>query len=274
MPTAFLRFYAELNDFLPEDQRQTESSYSFKDGVSVREMIECLGVPDTQVDLILVNGRSVDFSYVARDGDRISFYPMFEALNIRPLVRLHRRPLRQVRFVLDNHLGKLAKYLRLLGFDSLYRNDYHDKELAQISVAERRILLTRDRDLLRRKEITHAYFVQATDPQEQLTEVVASLDLSGAAKPFSRCLRCNDLLEPVAREAVIERLPARVRESYGMASANDKVQSTKHRALSNSSNEFHLCPKCQRLYWKGSHYERMRALVERMVQPWSLLSAR
>jgi uncharacterized protein with PIN domain len=264
MPTAFLRFYAELNDFLPENRKQTESTYSFNDGVSVKEMIECLGVPHTQVDLILVNGRSVDFSYVASDGDRISFYPMFEALNIRPLVRLRRRPLRQVRFVLDNHLGKLAKYLRLLGFDSLYRNDYHDKELAQLSVAERRILLTRDRNLLRRKEISHGYFVQATDPNQQLSEVVARLDLSSAAKPFSRCLRCNDLLEPVAREAVIERLPARIRENYAMPSANDKAQCTKHKALS-SSNEFHLCPTCQRLYWKGSHYERMRALVERIL---------
>src|SRR5262245_9572194 len=266
MPTAFLRFYAELNDFLPEDRRQTESRYSFKDEVPVREMIERLGVPHTQVDLILVNGRSVDFCYVVRDGDCISFYPMFEAFNIGPLVRLRRRPLRQVHFVVDNHLGKLAKYLRLLGFDSLYRNDYHDKELVQISVAERRILLTRDRDLLRRKEITHVLFVQATDPQQQLSEVVASLDLSGAATPFSRCLHCNNLLEPVAREAVIERLPARVRDDYDNGSAKDKGQSTKYKALSNSSNEFHLCPMCQRVYWKGSHYKRMRAFVERILR--------
>src|SRR5262245_17143905 len=128
MQTAFLRFYAELNDFLPEDRRQAESSYSCKGGVSVGALIEALGVPHTQVDLILVDGRSVDFSYVVRDHDRISFYPMFEALNINPLVRLRRRPLRQVRFVADNHLGKLARYLRLLGFDSLYRNDYRSEE--------------------------------------------------------------------------------------------------------------------------------------------------
>jgi len=265
MPTAFLRFYAELNDFLSEDRRQTESSYPFKDGVSVSEMICRLGVPDTQVDLILVDGRSVDFSYVVRDGDRISFYPMFEALNISPLVRLRPRPLRQVRFVADNHLGKLAKYLRLLGFDSLYRNDYDDKELAQISVAERRILLTRDRDLLRRKEITHGYVVQATDPKQQLSEVVSSLDLSDVATPFSRCLRCNDLLESVAREVVIERLPTSLREGYDNRRAEDKQESTKYQALSKSSNEFHLCPTCQRVYWRGSHYERMKAFVETIL---------
>src|SRR5262249_26639389 len=248
------------------DRRQTESRYSFKDQVSVREMIERLGVPHTLVDLILVDGRSVDFAHVVREGDRISFYPMFEAFNISPLVRLRQRPLRQVRFVLDNHLGKLAKYLRLLGFDSLYRNDYDDKELTQVSVAERRILLTRDRDLLRRKEITHVYFVQATDPKQQLSEVVASLDLFSAATPSSRCLRCNDLLEPVTREVVIEKLPARVREGYEMHTADDKGEGTKYKALNNSSNEFHVCPNCQRVYWKGSHYERMRAFVERILR--------
>jgi len=229
-------------------------------------MIDRLGVPHPEVDLILVNGRSVDFSYIVRDSDRISFYPVFEALNISPLVRLRSRPLRKVRFVVDNHLGKLAKYLRLLGFDSLYRNDYHDKALAEISVAERRILLTRDRDLLRRKEITHVYFVQATDPKQQLSEVVGSLDLSGAATPFSRCLRCNDLLEPVAREVVIERLLTRVREGYAIRSAKGKGESTKYKALTDSSNEFQLCPKCQRVYWRGSHYERMRAFVERTLR--------
>src|SRR5436853_1487895 len=123
MPTAFFRFYAELNDFLPAD-RQVESSWSFEGRVSIKEMIELLGVPHTEVDLILVEGQPVDFSYIVRDGDRISVYPVFEALNIAPLVRLRAHPLREVRFVLDNHLGKLATYLRLLGFDAVYRDDY------------------------------------------------------------------------------------------------------------------------------------------------------
>jgi len=179
MPRAFLRFYAELNDFLPENIRQTESNYSFEDRISVKEMIESLGVPHTEVDLILVDGHSVDFSYHVRDGERISVYPVFEALDVAPLVRLRPHPLRQVRFVLDNHLGKLATYLRLLGFDALYRNDYEDETLVQISVAERRILLTRDRALLSRKELTHGYCVLATSAEEQLIEVVERLDLSG-----------------------------------------------------------------------------------------------
>ena len=192
MPTAFFRFYAELNDFLPADIRQIELTHVFEHQLSVKEMIGSLGVPHANVDLILVDGRSVDFSYIVRDGDRISVYPVFEALNIAPLVRLRLHPLRELRFVLDNHLGKLATYLRLLGFDALYHDDYfssspfgrgqgegrsYDEILVQISVAERRILLTRDRALLRRKEITHGYCVLATDPEQQLIEVIERFDL-------------------------------------------------------------------------------------------------
>jgi len=187
MPRAFLRFYAELNEFLPENIRQTESNYSFEDRISVKEMIESLGVPHTEVDLILVDGHSVGSSYVVRDGERISVYPVFEALNIAPLVRLRPRPLRVVRFVVDRHLGELAASLRLLSFDVLYRNDHDEEILIQISVADKRILLTRDRDLLSRKEITHGYCVHATDPEQQLREVIERFDLSGFVKPFTPC---------------------------------------------------------------------------------------
>jgi uncharacterized protein len=284
MPTAFLRFYAELNDFLPADRRYVESPYSldepirgnsptnrgphagsprgvveregvahltdftnqvFEDTkVSVEEIIESLGVPPTEVDLILANGESVDFSHIVRDGERISIYPVFEALNITPLVRLRPHPLRQLRFVLDNHLGKLATFLRILGFDALYRNNYNNDALVQISVGERRILLTRDRGLLGRKEITHGYRVLSTNPEKQLIEVVQRFDLSRAARPFTRCLRCNDLLQSITKEAVGERLPPKTREAY---------------------DDFHICLSCQRLYWEGPHYQRMKELVKRIL---------
>ena len=244
MATVFFRFYAELNDFLPAGKRQIEFVYSFEHPVSIKDMIESLGVSHTQVDLILVEGQPVDFSYIVRDGDLISVYPVFEGLNIAPLVRLRPRPLRDVRFVLDNHLGTLARYLRLLGFDTLYRNDYEDQILAQLSVEERRILLTRDRDLLKRARVTHGYCVRATDSEQQLIEVVRRFDLSETATPFNRCLLCNVLLEPVSKEAISDRLPPKVREHY---------------------NEFHICRACERLYWKGSHYERMKEFVNRIL---------
>jgi len=244
MAKALVRFYAELNDFLSADRRYVESTYSFEHQTSVKQMIEAFGVPHTDVDLILVNERSVDFSHILQNGERISVYPVFETLNIAPLIRLRSKPLRELRFVLDNHLGKLAGYLRLLGFDTLYQNDYGNGVLVEISVAEKRILLTRDRDLLKRKAITRGYCVEATNAEWQLIEIVARFDLAGLAKPFTRCLRCNDVLQPMAKEAIIERLPPKVSENY---------------------DEFYICSSCRRVYWKGSHYERMKEFVDRIL---------
>jgi uncharacterized protein with PIN domain len=245
MKQAWFRFYAELNDFLPAAQRQTAFAHSFEGRVSVKHLIEALGVPHPEVDLVLVNGRSVDFSYLVQDGDRISVYPVFESMDITPLVRVRPQPLREPRFVLDTHLGRLATYLRMLGFDTLYQNDYPDEELAQISSQEARILLTRDRGLLKRSAVTHGYCVRETDPREQVREVLRRFDLFGAVQPFQRCLRCNGVLQPVAREAIVERLPPKTREYY---------------------DEFQMCQGCGRVYWKGSHYKRMQRLIERVLR--------
>jgi uncharacterized protein len=240
-----LRFYAELNDFLPPDRREVTFARVLKEHASVKDVIEALGVPHTEVDLVLVNGESVDFSYLVRDGDRISVYPVFESIDITPLLRVRPRPLREPRFVLDTHLGKLAAYLRMLGFDTLYRNDYDDRTLAEISSGERRILLTRDRGLLKRSVVTHGYHIRETDPERQLVEVVRRFDLFRAIAPFRRCLRCNGALESVPKEAVADRLAPLTRQYY---------------------DEFATCPACGRVYWRGSHYERMQQLVERVLR--------
>src|SRR5262249_11501077 len=152
------RFYAELNDFLPPDLRFREFPHSFPEGATVKDRIESLGPPHPEVDLILVNGESVDFSRRLRDGDRVSVYPVFEACASAGLNRLRPEPLRDPRFVLDTHLGKLAGRLRMVGFDTLYRNCYTDEQLARISRDERRILLTRDVGLLKRSAVTHGGF--------------------------------------------------------------------------------------------------------------------
>jgi uncharacterized protein len=206
MSRACFRFYAELNDFLLPERRAGAFIRSFEENPSIKDAIEALGVPHTEVDLILVNGESVDFSYLVQDGDRVSVYPVFESLDITPLARVRPRPLRETRFVLDVHLGRLASYLRMLGFDTLYRNDYTDDTLAGISSAERRILLTRDRGVLKRSQVTHGYCLRETDPRRQLVEVVRRFDLFRAMAPLQRCLRCNALLEPVSKESIVERL--------------------------------------------------------------------
>src|SRR6516164_651772 len=128
MNQAAIRFYAELNDFLPEERRNQTIMHTFGVSGSVKDTIEALGVPHTEVDLILANGQSVDFSYRVRNGDKISVYPEFEAIDVSLAIRLRPVPLRRACFVLDTHLGRLAGYLRMLGFDTVYRRDYADRE--------------------------------------------------------------------------------------------------------------------------------------------------
>jgi len=241
---AAIRFYAELNDFLPEGRKHQTSTYTFLVSGSVKDVIEALGVPHTEVDLILANGQSVDFSYRVRNGDRISVYPVFETIDISPLERLRPTPLRGVRFVLDTHLGKLAAYLRMLGLDVAYRRDYADEELARISLDEKRILLTRDRGLLKRNMIVRGYFVRTTSPREQLIEVLRRFDLFRSICPFERCIHCNVLLRPVPKERVADRLLPETRQHY---------------------DEFRICSECDRIYWKGSHYRRMQRFIEAVL---------
>ncbi len=246
MSRATFRFYSELNDFLAPACRQRGFDHEFSGRVSIKDMIESLGVPHTEVELILAGGLSVDFQYIVRNGDSISVYPAFEALDIHPLLRLRPEPLREPRFLLDAHLGRLAAYLRLLGLDSAYRNDFTDEELARRSAAEQRILLTRDRGLLKRSEVTRGYCVRSDSPREQAREVVERFDLRRAIAPFRRCLSCNGLLQPVGKNEVWDRLPPGTRERF---------------------DEFYRCPGCGKIFWPGSHYARLQALVAEFLSP-------
>lgn len=238
---ASLRFYAELKDFLPEDERSGEVIRRFGVPGSVKDLIEACGVPHTEVDLILVNGRSVDFSYVVWDGDRISVYPQFESFDISPIVKVRPEPLREMRFVVDNHLGRLSRFLRLLGLDTRYDRDWNDPELVRISTSEHRILLTRDIELLKNGSLTHAYYVRATDPREQLTEVVRRFHLSGRLEPFSRCMACNGILAPVGKQDIAHRLPPETRAHF---------------------DDFVVCTTCDKVYWEGAHHPDLLRIVE------------
>ena len=200
------RFYEELNDFLRPEQRKRPFCHAVAERAIVKHAIEALGVPHTEVELIIANGESVDFCYVLHDGDRISVYPQFESLDVMSLVRVRDRTLRRIQFIADAHLGALAKYLRFLGFDTLYRNDFRDDEIAQISLAQHRIVLTRDRDLLMRRAITHGCYIHAPLPSKQLEEVTRRLDLARAIRPFTRCSVCNQLLEPIGKQSLRDML--------------------------------------------------------------------
>ncbi|HEX6997110.1 MAG TPA: Mut7-C RNAse domain-containing protein [Gammaproteobacteria bacterium] len=239
---AEFRFYAELNDFLPPEHRRRTFTRTFTGNPSVKDTIEALGVPHTEIDLILVNGRSVGFEHRLAGGERVAVYPMFERLDVSPATRLRPRPLRVTRFVLDVHLGTLARYLRLAGFDTVWRNDLDDDEIIEISLRERRIILTRDRGLLRHGRVTHGYWLRATDPLEQLEEVVHALHLAGCLEPFARCLECNGLVEPVDAAAVAALVPA---------------------GVWSETRRFTRCRGCGQVYWVGSHQPRLEAVIER-----------
>ncbi len=244
MLTATFRFYAELNNFLVEERRRLDFIYRFDRKASIKDCIESMGVPHTEVDLILVNGISVDFSYILSDEDRVSVYPVFELLDIGEVTHLRPQPLRDPRFVVDVNLGRLARYLRLLGFDSLYRNDYSDRDLVEISMEQHRIVLTRDRNLLKHAAITHGCFIHNTEPLRQIEEVILRLDLINLARPFLRCIRCNGLLQPAEKSAIEDLLPPLTRKYYQV---------------------FWRCGDCGQVYWQGAHYQRMVELVDGLL---------
>jgi len=245
MWSASLRFYAELNDFLPESLRYRDNPAQCQPGSPVRHLIERFGVPHTEVELVILNGRSVGLEEPVPHGARISLYPLFEALDVSPLVRLRERPLREPAFVADAHLGRLARYLRLLGFDTLFENDPGDAALAARSIADKRVLLTRDRALLMRRGITHGCYIRPQKPLAQLTVVLQRLDLYRQIRPFTRCMRCNGLLQPADKAAVQDELLPDTRQTF---------------------DEFWRCTGCGRIYWKGSHFASLSKTVEKVAQ--------
>jgi uncharacterized protein len=241
---AHFRFYAELNDHLPERLRFQTLNRAFLVSPAVKDMIESFGIPHAEVELIVANGESVGFSYPVRDGDRIAVYPKFESVDVTPELRVRSNPLRETKFILDVHLGRLAGYLRMLGFDTSYERHSTDPDLVQISSSQQRILLTRDRGLLKHAAITHGYWLRETDSRRQLAEIVQRFDLARSIRPFSRCMRCNSVLRPVSKEQVRDSLTQRT------AALHD---------------EFLRCPGCERVYWKGSHFVRMQRWIEELA---------
>ncbi len=242
-PAAWVRLYGELNDFLPPELRGREVVHPVVGSPPVKDLIESLGVPHVEVDLILVGDRSVDFAARVGPGDRIAVYPPFRSLDVSPLRRIERRPAGRT-FVLDGHLGRLARLLRLLGLDALHANGYRDDELAQLARREGRILLTRDRELLKRSVVEHGYWVRSSEPLAQAREVLLRFGLRGSVAPFTRCLLCNGLLHGVTKEEVQEEVPPRVaawREVYLR------------------------CRGCGKVYWEGTHYPRLQDLVNRIL---------
>ncbi len=244
MAFARFRFHGELNDFLPRTKKQIEIIHLFTDKASVKDTIESLGIPHPEVFCIEIKGKYVDFSYILQDGDIINVYPISAGAELVVNICLQPKLPTTIRFVVDIHLGKLVSSLRLLGFDTLYRNDYEDEELARISSTQERILLTRDRGLLMRSLVKYGYYVRQTNPQHQILEVMRRFNLYKLVSPFQRCLRCNGLLKPVPKESIVGELPGNIQSQ---------------------TNDFHRCQDCKQVYWQGSHYKRLQEFIHQIL---------
>lgn len=244
MKKAYFRFYEELNDFLPGKYNKIRIEHNFIDRTSIKDMIESIGVPHTEIDLILVNSKSKNFSYIVQNGDDISVYPVFESFDISDVQHLRPKPIRQPKFILDVNLGKLAKFLRMTGIDVLYENNYADEDIVKISLESKRTILTRDLGILKRREVSHGYFVRNIKGEKQLIEVVNRFHLQKSLKPFSRCIKCNSILNKIEKNKILNIIPSKVKEYH---------------------NDFYICEFCNKIYWRGTHFEKMCSMIEKLI---------
>lgn len=237
---ATFRFYAELNAFLVPQRRQQAFTVKLARAATTKHMCEACGVPHTEVAFIFVDGEPATFRRLLHDGERVAVYPAFTRFDLSPLIPLNAPPAGSPRFIADSHLGGLTRFLRMAGFDCLFRNDYDDREIAALAQQEKRIVLTRDTQLLMQRGIQYGAFVHALRTEAQFAEIVRRFALTPHFRPFTRCLLCNVPLVEVAKEEVLDLLPPSVRQRQ---------------------TQFRRCPQCQRIYWPGSHWERMRAML-------------
>ncbi len=253
-----LRFYGSLRDFLSEEHfagnlpgQSRFFIYEFQGRQTTRDIIEAQGVPHTAVDLILIKGKPVDFSYLVQPGEYLSIYPAWRNLKLSPQDKLIPGLPGEIKFVLDAHLGKLASYLRMLGFDTLYRNDFDDSELARLADETSRILLTRDRGLLMRHQVRLAYFIRSDYPAVQLEEVLERFELLERIPENRRCPVCNRALEKVSKQEILDRLEPLTKKYY---------------------QKFSKCPDCNKIYWQGSHYKQLEELLQKIKKKIKFIS--
>ncbi len=244
MSQAVFRFYSGLKDLADRSAEKGLLTLEIAGHETVKHLVESSGVPHTEVGLILANDSSVGFDYIVKVGDRVAVYPPFGSFPIDQISKIKQEDEEEHRFVLDVHLGRLAELLRMLGLDCRYQNDFQDLELAQISGAEGRILLSRDRGLLKRKAVTRGYLIRSKVPEEQAVEVIRRFNLFREINLLSRCAICGGLLKPVSREDVSEQLEPMTREHY---------------------QDFQQCDGCRQVFWKGTHYNQLKKMLQEII---------
>lgn len=232
-----------MNDFLRPGLRKRPFEYTCPATSTTKDAVEGVGVPHVEIAVIRLNGSFAPFNQPLHPGDRLEIYPRWDHPSLPAGYVLHPPLPHFPGFILDVHLGKLARLLRLVGLDCLYERDYADEQIAAIAVAEGRAVLTRDIPLLKRKVLPWDYWLRSQHPEEQLTEVLHYFRLADKLRPFTRCLVCNGSLLAVDKSLVDDQLEPQTRQAF---------------------NEFYRCTACGKIYWKGSHFQRMAGLVERL----------
>ena len=239
--TVRLHVYGDLDFFLGSRTRGRKVERRLTEKTSVKDLIESCGIPHPEVDLILLNGKAVDFAHAVTGDAEIELYPPgIQSSHFREK-RLQAHTVRE--FVADGHLGKLVRDLRLLGIDVAYDPAAEDRQLVEIVSRNNRALLTRDRRLLMHAAVQHGYYLRSQNPLEQTIEVVRRFELRSIWSPFSRCLRCNALLEPTEKEKVIGQLEPLTKIYY---------------------DEFRRCTGCAQVYWSGSHFTKLQKRLEQI----------
>jgi hypothetical protein len=248
MSTVHVRFFEELNQYLSIDQRKKWIDISTGEGTTLQNLLNTLKIPISEVELIIVNGHSQRLDYVLQSGDRLAVYPKFESFDIHEHVQFREHPLRNPKFLCDNHLGKLCKYLRMIGFDCLFEQLSGHPHLITQSNKENRIILSRDQKRNQYPAITHFILITSSHPSDQVKQVIRQLSLENFISPLSRCLRCNTPLVTVPKKQILHKLEPETARDF---------------------HEFFQCTQCQRIYWKGSHYENMWKLIQTKIIPQS-----
>jgi len=239
--SALFRFHEGIKELLRPGNREGKFFCPVSRRASVKDVIESLGVPHTEAGRITAEGREVDFSYLPRAGDELDVHGVTPPLDVTSPCALRPTPLQKISFVVDVNVGKLARLLRLLGLDAAYDHLWRDTKIADVAASQGRIALSRDRSLLKRKKVEFGRLVRAGHPKDQLLEVLDFFGIRGPFKTFSRCLHCNLALAPVDKAEILHRLEPLTKKYF---------------------NVFHICPGCRRVYWPGSHHEKMIEWLE------------
>ncbi len=237
-----IRVSKGLQDLLRHGLKGEALEYRLERRASIKDTVESLGIPHTEIGAIRSGGRETDFGFIPEPGQQIQVSEITPPFDVTRPSKLRPAPLPTVRFIVDVNVGRLAALLRLTGFDTAYGNSLDDRDIAELAHGENRVVLTKDRALLKRSKIVFGRLVRAVLPEDQLTETLHFFGLAGPYRLFTRCLRCNRILEPVAKEAILHRLEPKTKKYF---------------------NTFKTCPDCDRIYWRGSHCDAMAAKMER-----------